>query len=156
MIEEQARIIAVEPGFAWVETQRQSSCGQCNARSGCGTTVLSKVLGNKMARIRALNPQDEFQTGQQVVVGIAEGAFLRGALFVYMVPVLAMLVGASLPLLFNVASDGVAIVGGAIGLLLGLRWVKRFSQRIADDQSYQAVVLRTVDLDLPLNFKPLK
>jgi len=33
VIEEQGRVVSVEPGSAWVETVRQSTCGSCQARA---------------------------------------------------------------------------------------------------------------------------
>lgn len=152
MIEEKARIVNVEPGYAWVETQRQSSCGQCAAKAGCGTAVISKVVGNRMARVRALNPHS-LPAGADVVVGIAENSFVRGAFLVYMVPLLTLFAGASLPLLFGSSSDAASILSGLGGLAIGLYWLQGFSKRIADDADYQAVILRACAQ--PLNFTSL-
>ncbi|MCK5666649.1 MAG: SoxR reducing system RseC family protein, partial [Thiotrichaceae bacterium] len=55
MIEEQAIVVNNEGRYVWVNTQRQSSCGQCSVKNGCGTQVLAKVLGNKIAYVRCLN-----------------------------------------------------------------------------------------------------
>ncbi|MDF3932676.1 SoxR reducing system RseC family protein, partial [Pseudomonas citronellolis] len=43
MIEEQGRVIGVEPGAVWVETLRQSTCSACNARAGCGQGLLQQL-----------------------------------------------------------------------------------------------------------------
>ena len=153
MIEEKARIVDVEPGFAWVETQRQSSCGQCAAKAGCGTSVIAKVVGNRMARLRALNPHS-LKAGQEVVVGIAEHSFLRGALLVYLLPLLAMFVAAVFPSLIGIPSDLVSVLSGLAGLAAGLLWLRGFGKRIADDADYQAVVLRPCEQSL--NFKSLQ
>ena len=56
MIEETAIVVKCEGKFAWVEAQRQTTCGNCAASKGCGTSVLAKVVGKKAARMRALNP----------------------------------------------------------------------------------------------------
>ena len=50
MIAENAQVVGFEGNDIWVETQRKTACGQCAANKGCGTAVLSKVLGNKRSR----------------------------------------------------------------------------------------------------------
>ena len=148
MIEETARVVAVEGDIAWVETHRQTACGSCAANKGCGTTTLAKVLGNRMVRLRALNTA-QAKVGDEVVVGLEEGMLLRGSLAVYVAPLLLMLfLGA---LAESVArnlqldgADGVALLAGALGFGLGMLWVRRYSRRISDDARYQPVILRRV------------
>jgi sigma-E factor negative regulatory protein RseC len=41
MIEETARDVALEDDFAWVETQRKSTCGACVVNKGCGAATLA-------------------------------------------------------------------------------------------------------------------
>ena len=43
MIEEQARVVALEAGAVWVETRRQSTCGGCSANAGCGQGLMDKI-----------------------------------------------------------------------------------------------------------------
>ena len=148
MIEETAQIVAVEGGATWVETARQSTCGSCAANKGCGTATLAKVMGNKRTRVRVLNPIGA-GIGEQVVIGIEEGALLRGSLAVYLVPLLAMLAGgligeflAGRLLLGSVEVLGFA--GGVSGLLLGLLWLKVFARQAQADRRYQPVILKRV------------
>jgi len=41
MIEETASVVALEDDFAWVETQRKSTCGACAVNKGCGAATLA-------------------------------------------------------------------------------------------------------------------
>lgn len=142
MIEEQARVVAVEGDLAWVETQRRSACGACGARSGCGSGVLAKVLGRRMSMVAAIN-QAGAQPGDQVIVGIAEQSLLRGSLAVYTVPLLAMFGGAlGGEVLLPAWGDMGAVVSGILGLGAGFLWLRRFAARIVRDPRYQPVVLR--------------
>lgn len=147
MIEEQARVIAAEEeGFAWVQTERQSTCGACAANKACGTSVLSKVLGQKPSRVRALNPVGA-RLGDQVVVGLQEEAMVRGSLAIYAVPLIAMIVaaiGVEVLQPFGWSGDGATALGGIFGLGLGLLWVRGFSRRILHDARYQPVILRRI------------
>ncbi|MFN2308769.1 MAG: SoxR reducing system RseC family protein [Gammaproteobacteria bacterium] len=145
MIEETARVIATEAGFVWVETRRQSTCGGCAAKSGCGTAALAKVLGTRRTRVRAIDRQG-VQVGDEVVVGIDESALIRGSLAVYAVPLLGLLAGAVLGGVLSarllVGGEALTLGLGIAGLLAGLIWLKGFTVRIRDDGRYQPVVLR--------------
>lgn len=145
MIEETARVVAAEGEFVWVETQRQSTCGGCAARQGCGTATLAKVLGRRRTRVRALN-RDAARVGDRVVVGIDEQALVRGSLAVYAVPLLGLLAGGVLGALvqarLQLAGEALTLIAGVAGLIAGLLWVKGFTRRIRGDSRYQPVVLR--------------
>ena len=94
MIEERARVIAIEGGQLLLEAQTSSSCDACVVKQGCGTSVLSKWLGRKFTRFQAPNTVNA-RVGDEVVVGLAEDAMLKGSLMVYLLPLLAM-IGAAL------------------------------------------------------------
>lgn len=143
MIEEAGRVVAVEGAFAWVETRRRTACGSCSARAGCGTSVLDKVFGQRMNRIRALN-QAEARVGDEVIIGLSESALVRGSFAVYAIPLVGLFVGAGLATAMSGAEgEGLAILGGVLGLAAGFLAVSRFSRRIQTDRNYQPVVLRS-------------
>jgi len=148
MIEEHARVVAIEGNDIWIETQRRSACGQCSANKGCGTAVLGKVLGVKRNVVRILNPSDtKVSIGDEIVVGIQEQALVRGSLAIYIAPLLALflfgLLGKSLATQLHFSSpDIIVMVFGMLGLFSGFAWVKRFSTRISNDTRYQPVLLR--------------
>lgn len=148
MIEEQARVTQIENGQIWVETQRKSACGQCSANKGCGTSVLQNVLGNKRTQLRVLS-DIPVNTGDEVIIGLQEGVFLKGSVAVYMMPLVLMFVfgmlGETLSqqlLLTN--SNVVSIVFAAIGILFGGIWLRRYNRAIQNDKRYQPVILRQV------------
>jgi len=154
MIEETGQVVEVQGDFAWVESERSSTCGGCSVRNGCGTAALARVLGQRRVRLRVLNHINA-RVGDTVVVGIAESGLVRGSLAVYVVPLAAFLGGALAgqflgDYFFAVESDIAAISGAAAGLVAGLAWLKRFSRATATDASFQPVILRrqimTVDL----------
>jgi len=152
MIEETATVVERSDGFAWVETQRRSTCSACSANKGCGTGVLSRVLGQRTARMKALNPIDA-QIGDQVVVGMQEAALIRGSLAVYLAPLSSMLllamVGQSLAGQLGLDNpEPMTIVFGATGLVLGGAWLRRFTRRIRNDERYQPVILRREGLQV--------
>lgn len=145
MIEETAHVVAAEGEFVWVETQRQSACGSCAARQGCGTATLAKVLGQRRTRVRALN-RDAARVGDRVLIGIDEQALVRGSLAVYALPLLGLLaggiLGAQLQARLQLPGEALTLVAGVAGLIAGLLWVRGFTRRIHNDRRYQPVVLR--------------
>jgi len=57
--------------------------------------VLSKWVGRKFTRFQAPNSVNA-SVGDEVVVGLAEEAMLKGSVFVYLLPLLAMIIFALL------------------------------------------------------------
>ena len=90
MIEEHARVIAVENGQLLLEAQTKASCSACAVKQGCGTSVVSKWIGRKFTRFQAPNTVNA-RVGDEVVVGLAEEAMLKGSVLVYLLPLLAMI-----------------------------------------------------------------
>ncbi|HHO59961.1 MAG TPA: hypothetical protein ENJ64_06925, partial [Thiotrichales bacterium] len=90
MIEEQVQVVAIEGDQLLLEAQTQSACGACAAKKGCGTAVLSKVVGKKFTRFQARNTVDA-RIGDIIVVGLPETALLRGSLMIYLLPLLGMI-----------------------------------------------------------------
>ncbi len=151
MIEETAIVVKCEGKFAWVEAQRQSTCGNCAANKGCGTSVLAKIVGQKVARMRALN-QIDAQVGDNVIVGLNEAALLKGSFAVYLFPLLYMLLfavtGNVVATQMEWSNELVVILFALAGLIVAGVWLRRFTRRIQDDSVYQPVILRRLPAPL--------
>ncbi|MES9935164.1 MAG: SoxR reducing system RseC family protein [Sedimenticola sp.] len=153
MLEEPATVTASEEGFAIVETQRKSTCGGCEASSTCGTSVLSKVFGNRNNRFRVRDPIG-VKPGEQVIIGLPEAALPKASFIFYILPLFAMLLGAILGEWFAgqnnfSTTEPMTIICGLLGLLAGLLGVRRFSLKASRNNQYQAVILRrSADINL--------
>lgn len=146
MLEETAQVVRIKGDEVWVETQRRSSCSACSAEKGCGTAVLSRVLGNRRNLVRVLSAMP-LRVGDRVVIGIREQALVRGSLAVYAVPILLLLLGGLIGELGAAQfiwenAEIASVTLGISGLLVGLAWLKRFTRRIENDPDFQPVVLR--------------
>lgn len=147
MIEERAKVAEAGDGYAWIEIQRQSACGNCHASSGCGTATLAKLWSGRQLRTRAIS-ELILRPGDEVIVGLAAGVLLRGALLAYLLPLALMLAGALLgEAAFAGAGEEPVILLGALGLGLGFLAVRILSRRWRDDARFQPVVLRRAGLD---------
>ncbi len=145
MIEEAAVVVEAGVGYAWVETRRRSACGACSASDGCGTAMLAQVWGDRRVRVRALSTLP-LQPGDAVIVGLAEGALLRGSLLVYLLPLVLLVAGALLgQAAFAGAGEEPVILSGAVGLGLGFLAARVVSRRLRSDTRFQPVVMRRLD-----------
>lgn len=106
MIEERARVMEAGSGYAWLEIQRRTACGGCQTSAGCGTAVLATLWEGKTIRVRAVSATP-LQPGDEVIVGLADGVLLRGAVLVYLLPVILLLLGSALgQAAFGAAGEG--------------------------------------------------
>ncbi|MDD9892735.1 MAG: SoxR reducing system RseC family protein [Gammaproteobacteria bacterium] len=162
MIEETVQLAAIEsPEAVWVRTQRQSTCGQCAMKSGCGTKVLSDYIGEKLLDVRALvSPQIDIASltiGDHLVVGLPEQQMLKGTMVSYGLPLFGLF-SAAIPLALFGAPDLTVALASMAGLMLGLVGVKKFANKIQNLSDWQPVVLRKATAEQPLKFvaKPHK
>jgi sigma-E factor negative regulatory protein RseC len=144
MIEENAVVISSEAGIVEVEIRRRSSCNACSARSGCGVSLLDRVLGRRPQRLVAPNKLG-VGPGDEVVIGMPEGALLKAAVAAYMIPLAGLLGGAiigDLMLGAEAASETLPLLTGLAGLVLGFLVTRLCSRRLATDPRWRAVLLR--------------
>lgn len=143
MIEEQGRVVAVEPGAVWVETLRRSTCSSCSAKAGCGQGLLESLgVSGRRGHVRALC-ELQLSVGDAVVIGVREDLLVRGALLVYLLPLLGMFAGALLAEQFALG-EPLVILSAVLGMFaswIGVRWR---STRTADDPALQPVVVRAL------------
>ena len=158
MIEESGRVIAVENDLALIEIQRKSVCSACSVNKGCGTGVLSKVIGNKRFRMTAQNTLNA-SVGDEVIVGIEENMLVKSSFAVYIVPLLLLFVGAwcgeSIAIHFTLqVSEGFSVLFGMLGLVIGFVWLRYFSQKIRKDDRYRPVLLEIPRQKLAIAVSP--
>lgn len=146
MITENATVVEIEGDQTWIQTQRKSTCGQCSASKGCGTSVLAKVVGNKFSKMKAINKIDA-QVGDEVVVGLTEKSILKGAFMAYLSPLLYLFlfsfVGQFISNILQYNNNEFLTIAFAIfGFYFGMRQLQRFSVLISKDENYQPVILK--------------
>lgn len=127
MIEQKAIVTSIEADVIWVEAQRQSTCGQCQVRKGCGTGLLANHVGKRFSKI-AVPKTVNVTVGQEVTVAIPEQALLHGAFLLYLVPLLLMFGFSALSRSFALG-EGLEIVAGIAGLLFGFYWVRHYLKK---------------------------
>lgn len=145
MIEEYAIITKRVKNIATLEIERRTACGLCGQTRGCGNATWGKLLGHKSHEFFAENAINA-EVGDSVVVGVDERAILSSVFYLYLVPLLGMIVGAVLAdmLLDN---EFYVILAAIFGLLIGFAWAKGHlvgygGVTKALSSKYRAVILR--------------
>ncbi len=127
MILERGRVVAEKGNQVWVQTIRQSACQSCSARQGCGQRALASVTSGRANQILVDNHLNA-RVGDEVTISIMESALLHASLWVYAVPLSALLVGAVSGHQLAPGSDGLAILLAGLGLGLGFLLVYRYQR----------------------------
>lgn len=140
MIEENGTVLSVENGIAEVETIRTSSCTSCRARHSCGHHVIAKVANSNRMQMKVVATEG-LAVGQQVVVGIPEDTLLQASLWMYAIPLLGLVLGATIPSLFTEQSL-ISVVGALSGFAGGLWAAKWKASTVAHNPEFYPRVLR--------------
>ena len=140
MIVEQATVVEVDQETLLVETIQQSSCGSCAAQKGCGQGVLAKYLSSSSYfRIRRdSEDRRSFNPGDVVELGIDELALVRASIWLYLVPLGAMLIGAYLG---NLLSELASVFCAFAGLMIGGYLSSGYAKRVRHQPEYAPVLV---------------
>ena len=91
MLEESAIVVKIEHGQTWVVGTQNNACAACAQKAGCSSTALASVLKKKPVPVDNELP---LQIGDTVVVAIDESVLLRAAFSLYLLPLIALFIGA--------------------------------------------------------------
>ena len=140
MIEQQARVVRIENGDAWVSVGGQSGCSACDAGKGCGAGIFGRLLRRKPVQL-ALPNSIAARAGQAVTLGLPESLFLRLVMRLYGWPLLGGLAGAlishQIGEKFQAASgvlDALTLAGLAGGGAAVLLLLRRRGARLPEGQ----------------------
>lgn len=92
---ETATVVAVDDDLITLEAAIKSTCSTCQAQSECGSGVISRALAPKTQTVTVRSPLP-VKVGDQVSVGIPEAGLLGASLWLYLAPLLILLLSASL------------------------------------------------------------
>lgn len=122
MLEMRAIVIQVRGEDASVQPIGTGGCGHCDSEGGCGSSTLTKLFCSNKPRNFKVHNVVGAKVGDEIQVSIPDGALLRGAMKMYVLPLILLLVGgiAGGSLAGEAAlRDAYAVAGAVGGLLLG-------------------------------------
>lgn len=142
MIIETGRVVSVESGAVWVETIQKSACSSCKAESTCGQRLMSKWDGHTtFLRVvdKRIQP-NSYQVGDEVTLGIPERIVANGALWVYLMPLITMMIGVCLSHYVGLA-EGWTILSAFVGLGIGGAVVRLHSYIHRNNPDFNPVIV---------------
>lgn len=155
MITALATVVAVDAqpdgNHLTLSCDQQTSCSHCASKSSCGTGVVSKAIGNKR-HLWKLVTDKPVRAGQLVEIGLSEGNLVRYASIVYLLPILALFLGAALaegylaPVL--AMGEGFSIAVSALFLLGGIGLARLISRRLQASSAKSVELLRLLGDEL--------
>ncbi len=137
MMEREAVVARIEGNQAYVELLGEASgCGRCHETGGCQSGILGQLFCARPRQFCMDNPIAA-APGEHVIVRVEEGAALRAALLVYVLPLALLLLGALAGATLgeggsrDAATAMGALAGLIAGVLAGLTFRKTRFARIA-------------------------
>lgn len=124
MIQRPARIIAIHAQSMEVAWDPASACGSCGSKKACH--------GNQAEQRLQLPAQHGLAAGDEILLGIEARSLNLAALLAWLLPALALLLGACAGQA-AAGSDLAAIIGAASGLCAGLLIARPLARRYAEE-----------------------
>ena len=128
-----------------VSCEQQTSCSSCSSQKSCGTGVVSKAFGNK-SLLWHLETQRRLHVGQVVEIGIPEQSLLQSAMLVYLLPIVAMLLGALFGHLvlspWLEMGEGAVVLTSMLFAFIGILLAKKLAQPLEQKSAAQVELMR--------------
>lgn len=141
MIEEMGTVVAVDGSHIWVETQVKTTCAGCKASDACPTSTIAKAFTPKSNHV-FLEVPCLLAVGQQVKIGISEKALLWASLMVYIVPLLLLIVSATIfDAIFPNVHELIGLLVASIAALCGFWWASVFSKHPRNKHQFMPIFL---------------
>jgi sigma-E factor negative regulatory protein RseC len=93
MLEESAIVVKIAQGQTWVVGTQNNACAGCAQKTSCSSTALASVLKKKPIPV---DNELSLQIGDTVIVAIDESELLRAAFSLYLLPLIALFIGAGI------------------------------------------------------------
>ncbi|MCF8779764.1 SoxR reducing system RseC family protein [Vibrio sp. IRLE0018] len=125
--------------------EQQTSCSSCSSQKSCGTGVVSKAFGNKNLHWQ-LKTSRILKVGQVVEIGIPEQSLLQSAMLVYLLPIVAMLLGALFGHLvlspWLDMGEGAVVLTSMLFAFIGILLAKKLAQPLEQKSAAQVELIR--------------
>ncbi len=139
-MQEEGVVVQTMGGMAQVETTQQEACKSCGAQGMCHA-----MGGDKRRVITAIN-QVGAREGDKVVLTMPRKGVLGASFLVYMVPVAALLVGASVGKKWGqtlgLEPQTAAVVLGGVALVAAWLVLRKVSRHLAGRKELTVTVVR--------------
>ncbi|MEC9319963.1 MAG: SoxR reducing system RseC family protein [Pseudomonadota bacterium] len=140
-MKELAQVVAVDGQRVTVSTQLKSACSGCEQNKTCGAGILSKVFSDRHSTF-VVKTESPVTVGEYVELSIPEQQVTRFALLLYGLPVLTLLLLASVLTSFTSITEGYTILLSFAGFALSFLALRLWF-RLRDVRVNQLLVVST-------------
>ena len=127
---------------AWVKTTKSGACKSCSARSSCHS-----LGGGEETEVEAINRAGA-RVGQKVVLSFDTSPLLKATFLLYVLPIIAMIVGAfvgqKLAPNFNVNISFMAAIFAFLFFGLTMLFVRSKGNKLAQKDEYRPKIIRVI------------
>lgn len=116
-------VLSVEGDYILVQAESASGCAGCGSKGGCGTASLSILFAPSVARALQVENSLNAKVGDNVLLSMVESELLKHSMMAYGFPLILLMFGAWLGLIFF-DSDILSAVLGFGFLLSGWLFTK--------------------------------
>ena len=135
-----------ENGLALVKAAGSESCATCKARGACHA-----FGGGTERRVTAIN-QAGASVGDRVILSIESGVFLKASILVYLVPVIALVIGSLVGEHYSHEiwpagnPELVAAVFGLLCLVVSFVVIRFANNLLSEDRRFYPVIEKVIPL----------
>ena len=119
MIEQRARVVAIDVQHLYVQALQRQDCARCARGEGCGNQLFGRSFDDGASLPVPVATDHSFAVGDIVVVAVAPALLQRSVWLLYALPLLTMLLVTGLLAGLRVPEAGV-VSGALLSLLLSL------------------------------------
>ena len=138
-MQQSATVIEVRGDTAWVEAVSRSACTACGS-SGCSSSVLASLFGNKRNRLQ-LDNRLQARVGDRVVISIPQTVLVKASLWAYLLPIAGMLLVTGLARVYG-APESLQALAALFGLAASLYAVRRITGNARATQRFAARIVK--------------
>lgn len=140
MATEEGIVTKVNSTTAWVTTIKSSACESCAAKSSCSTLASGEEM-----KVEAINTSGA-TVGDRVVIYFETSSLLKLSFFLYIFPILIMLVGAlighKIAPFFNLDRSVFSAVCGFLFFFLAFLFIKSKGRKLSKKNQYKPKIIK--------------
>ena len=141
MVTEEGVIEKTRNQKALVRIKKRSACTRCDSRSSCGVDSGKRIVVEVANNVQA-------KVGDRVEVSVPVGSLLKLSLFVYILPVVALIIGAYLgevcAQFLHLRPSVSSIAMGALGMGITFCLLKLYDRSSRADAKYSPHITRII------------
>jgi len=127
-VEIRTRVKEVHGEWARLVCEQTGQCELCGSGRGCGLSLMGAAGERHLTVPCRPDRTRTLIAGDPVLVSVANGAIIRAAALIYLLPVAGLLAGAAMAQMLGMG-DGVSFLAALVGALAGVGYGRRTGVR---------------------------